>query len=669
MHSPELEYDLHMAVWLWKKPQNSKAKRFMSVAYALQLTFAILTFASILTGLVDHVQMDPVASGLTILNTVRKAISTAKKLYDAPKELEELQVEVETFTSVLNDIVVSTFDLRTVSNCVDVAISSTQSCLLEIRQLIEYELVNDAPDGKKARRCAWLRKVKDVHDLLEKLGECRANLILAFTAERRSDSLFIIVLCLIWLRLTEGCSEATLKHLQYTVQQKSEDLQRSFDEHATDARLHQGLVLEKLERYEQRWESHKRYLELHQQEYRRLGQMLEDLMIQGRQVRTTDPFNRTANRRLLLPGAPGSEPSVNDLSIQAEYAEPFATASISRFPAEQVRSLMSTCGCSHSICESRGSMSQLPTRVLDVGDECLEVRLHEPRGFECDRYAALSYCWGDACSIITSQSTLEIRKRSISWDIIPPLFRDAIVVTRKLGIRFLWIDALCIIQDDVEDWEKESGTMARVFGNATLTIAADCTPHPSSHLLLPVPANRGDPKRFVQAVFDNAVSRSPATPYNLMKEFSSSGYWNRAWTMQETILSRATLHFVAGTILFECLTGITPLLRERGTDQLVTLPHPENHMKKLCSPTWMNASSMTEILGVWWRVVEHYSTRKLGFQSDKLVAISGVAERFASYLGSYAAGLWLQPDLVRSLCWRARSTSYRHATYTAPSWS
>ena len=119
--------------------------------------------------------MDPVASGLTILDTVRKAVKAARKLYGAPRELQELQVEVETFTAVLNDLIVGAFDVRWASDGIRLAISATQACLLELQQLIQYELLKEVPEGTKARRTAWLRKVSRVHEFQEKLSDCRAQ--------------------------------------------------------------------------------------------------------------------------------------------------------------------------------------------------------------------------------------------------------------------------------------------------------------------------------------------------------------------------------------------------------------------------------------------------------------------------------------------------------------
>lgn len=127
--------------------------------------------------------MDPIASGLTILCTIREAVRTAKKLYEAPHELEELQAEVDTFTIVLNTVVTDACDLRRANTGISLAVSSARSCLLDIQQLIEYELIKDVPDGKKARLSAWVRKVEQVHELLEMLSERRANVVLALECE------------------------------------------------------------------------------------------------------------------------------------------------------------------------------------------------------------------------------------------------------------------------------------------------------------------------------------------------------------------------------------------------------------------------------------------------------------------------------------------------------
>lgn len=64
----------------------------------------------------------------------------------------------------------------------------------------------------------------------------------------------------------------------------------------------------------------------------------------------------------------------------------------------------------------------------------------------------LSHCWGLAKPLSTTIHNIQVRKKHISMGILPPTFRDAVVLTGALNIRYLWIDCLCIIQDDIGDW-------------------------------------------------------------------------------------------------------------------------------------------------------------------------------------------------------------------------
>lgn len=98
-------------------------------------------------------------------------------------------------------------------------------------------------------------------------------------------------------------------------------------------------------------------------------------------------------------------------------------------------------------------------------------RLYVTKG-EKESYICLSHCWGDFQPIRTTTTNIEDHKKSIPWQFLPQTFQDAIDLTRFLSIRYLWIDSLCIIQDDRDDWAKESAAMASVYGNSYLTISA-----------------------------------------------------------------------------------------------------------------------------------------------------------------------------------------------------
>jgi hypothetical protein len=115
----------------------------------------------------------------------------------------------------------------------------------------------------------------------------------------------------------------------------------------------------------------------------------------------------------------------------------------------------------------------LPSRVLDLVklDQTSTIKLLETGGMRGE-YVCLSHCWGNAQLITTERKTLELRKAGIPWDALSKTFQDAIVFTRCLQVRYLWIDSLCIIQDDQDDWRREAANMASIYENAWLTIAA-----------------------------------------------------------------------------------------------------------------------------------------------------------------------------------------------------
>ena len=142
------------------------------------------------------------------------------------------------------------------------------------------------------------------------------------------------------------------------------------------------------------------------------------------------------------------------------------------------------CRNQHLECETVYS-NELPSRVLDLSD-CygpVNLRLYEPIPSEGAKYVALSYCWGKSGNLTTTMANIAGRKCGISWDLLPNSFRDAVTITRGLGMRYLWIDGLCIIQDDKPDWEREAAKIGQVYENAFLTIATDGAEDPTRGIL------------------------------------------------------------------------------------------------------------------------------------------------------------------------------------------
>ncbi|KAF1360923.1 HET-domain-containing protein, partial [Lizonia empirigonia] len=135
---------------------------------------------------------------------------------------------------------------------------------------------------------------------------------------------------------------------------------------------------------------------------------------------------------------------------------------------KQVKHWINKCERKHTKCFDHPS--NLPSRVIDVRGT--QLRLLDPSPSGEHRYVALSHCWGTCRDFLTTRENLNSRKAGFELFELPATFRDAVTATRTLDIPFLWIDSVCILQGDKEDWETEGSKMADVYSNATICIAA-----------------------------------------------------------------------------------------------------------------------------------------------------------------------------------------------------
>ena len=126
----------------------------------------------------------------------------------------------------------------------------------------------------------------------------------------------------------------------------------------------------------------------------------------------------------------------------------------------------------------------LPKRIIDLGSDNESLSLYETSQ-DIGLYAALSYCWGKSSTFLkTTQSSLKIFKNHIPWEKLPRTLQDAIVITRKIGLKFIWIDCLCIIQDSRSDWEIEATKMGQYYCNAFTIIGASSSSDSQSGIFL-----------------------------------------------------------------------------------------------------------------------------------------------------------------------------------------
>ena len=158
---------------------------------------------------------------------------------------------------------------------------------------------------------------------------------------------------------------------------------------------------------------------------------------------------------------------------------PFAD-SISGFTGSKqaiakARSWLQMCTTEHAC--SKNISSRLPTRVLRIEGPKL-ISLHISQG-EIGSYACLSHCWGDQSLLLlkTTANNLEKFQDRIPWEDLPKTLRNAIYFTYNLGLKYLWIDSLCILQDSVDDWRHEGSAMADIYESALITLVATMAPN------------------------------------------------------------------------------------------------------------------------------------------------------------------------------------------------
>ena len=343
----------------------------------------------------------------------------------------------------------------------------------------------------------------------------------------------------------------------------------------------------------------------------------------------------------------------------------------------------------------------LPARLINVGypgDEM--VNLRDTRG-EKGAYITLSYVWGRPGRIPkTTSSNIAERKGGILVSSLPKTFQDVITVTRKLNVPYVWIDSLCIIQDDEEDWAREAGQMSRIYQFSLLTVAATGAENTSRGCFLdraPTSVEIGPvislPYRTKGGVvsgrfmvfeqhttfaeeYDHVVEKSP-----LLK---------RGWVFQERVLSRRMVHYTKGKNFFECRTHRFMNECQEGVSKDETqlgFWGPEIKAGKMFPKNHQNPFDST-LMGRWYMAIKIYSQLQLTKTSDKLAAVAGVAREFqmlfskereaagktsrdgsALHTPLYVSGLWSH-DLLYGLSWYpSRPPKLCIAGNKAPSWS
>lgn len=255
---------------------------------------------------------------------------------------------------------------------------------------------------------------------------------------------------------------------------------------------------------------------------------------------------------------------------------------------------------------------------------------------------------------------------------LPKTFRDAISVTRRLSVQYLWIDSLCIVQDSTEDWQVESLTMRKVYANSICNICAVASADAYGGLfrlrnpleVQPALVQVHSTRRGARTM----KTRTVHSPHYWDDQISNSNILRRGWVFQERILAPRILHFAEKQIFWECF-------EEQKCEGFPLGYSPDPHVPfKNLSPLFNEArtwySSNQTPADLWEQFIIYYSNCSFTEDSDRLIALSGVARIFEERTKDvYLAGLW-ESTLPQSLTWHHESpAAEKPSKYTAPSWS
>lgn len=281
---------------------------------------------------------------------------------------------------------------------------------------------------------------------------------------------------------------------------------------------------------------------------------------------------------------------------------------------------------------------------------------------------------------------------------LPKTIQDAIKVTRRLGAEYLWVDSICILQDDSDDFQRESANMGKIYQQALLTIAATSARSSNEGLFkerytdLEIRSNQTHfvrlPSRPGGENFGDIFLQTQGYPdHHILRPFDaelSNCEWSkRGWVVQERLLSRRILHYASEQLFWECQEGVfaessdgalpeSSLVHSkrsmfnrivRETTFAAQATAPNHQLQTLRASAYLALDKISDAVGMarwsveearhrfWERVVQTYNVCNLTYERDKLPAILGLAQEIEVFTRqTYFGGVWLE-EIARGLYW------------------
>lgn len=361
-----------------------------------------------------------------------------------------------------------------------------------------------------------------------------------------------------------------------------------------------------------------------------------------------------------------------------------------------------------------------PTRLVErISDEIFRVVRSDSGSFRRGkRYITLSHKWGTGDFLRLSTNNISILEKGLPIKSLRKTFQDTLTVAHRLKIPYVWIDSLCIIQsgDDFEDWRRESQTMTKVYSNSFCNISADYGDEENglfyqrhgSDFELPYKIqvrwkaeknelwkkrSKGTSPEATQASSGLRVSPSELETCYIVRRthwkenLAISPLNRRGWVMQERLLAPRVLSFTPRLVSWDCgQTESTEIWPRRAFDtnfmkllgkylDLRDLSWVSKNSTQFHSQRHWREQDAGPLITWWYRLVQDYTGCELTNESDRLVAIAGVAKKLYPIVrDQYVAGLWAG-SLPWALAWlpyprdrrqydRRQSTGYHSPTFS-----
>ncbi|KAK1590359.1 heterokaryon incompatibility protein-domain-containing protein [Colletotrichum navitas] len=256
-------------------------------------------------------------------------------------------------------------------------------------------------------------------------------------------------------------------------------------------------------------------------------------------------------------------------------------------------------------------------RLIDIQEECLVELRTVPQ------YVALSYVWGEVPSVrLSAANKSQLLRRGglkSAWNALPRTITGAFELVRRLGARYLWIDALCLLQNDPTDLDRGVNVMDRIYELSWLTIVAACGHNADAGL----PGIGEGSRSEINTAFPIVEGVSMGIYVPLDRLLKCSVYSTRAWTFQEQVLARRIVYFIDNKVFFRCRKDV---YAEQLVDRTVQ-PCGNRLLDESRTSMLHLAANLETPIYDFVAMLVYYTQRVLTDQNDVLRAVAGIIRR------------------------------------------